>query len=69
MSIVPKNYELSFIPDLEKFTFSGSESIDISCNNATNKIVLHCAELKINSCNISYNKKNNFNSYKINQGQ
>ena len=57
MSVVPKNYELSFRPDLEKFTFSGSEAIDISCNNATSKIVLHCAELKINSCNISYNKK------------
>jgi len=47
---VPINYQLTFEPDLKKFIFSGTETITISCKKPTNKITMHCAELKIKSC-------------------
>jgi tricorn protease interacting factor F2/3 len=46
----PINYQLTFEPDLKKFTFSGTEIITVSCKKSTNKITMHCAELKIKSC-------------------
>jgi len=51
---VPINYTLTFEPDLKKFTFSGTEQITVSCKKSTNKIIMHCAELKIKSCTVQY---------------
>lgn len=52
MDIVPKNYELLFEPDLDKFIFTGKEKITIDCKISTNKIIMNCAEIKINSCHV-----------------
>ncbi|MDH3677849.1 MAG: M1 family metallopeptidase [Nitrosopumilus sp.] len=57
MDVNPKNYELSFEPDLKKFTFDGKETITIDCNKSTKVISLHCAEIKINSCQIQIRGK------------
>ena len=54
MDTVPINYTLTFEPDLKKFTFSGTEQITVSCKKSTNKIIMHCAELKIKSCTVQY---------------
>ncbi|HEY5735947.1 MAG TPA: M1 family metallopeptidase [Nitrosopumilus sp.] len=50
MEIIPINYQLTFEPDLKKFTFYGSEIISADCKKSTNTIILDCAELKITSC-------------------
>ncbi len=50
MDTAPINYELTFEPDLKKFTFFGTETITVSYKKPTNKITMHCAELKIKSC-------------------
>ncbi|AFS82900.1 M1 family metallopeptidase [Candidatus Nitrosopumilus sediminis] len=50
MEIIPINYQLTFEPDLKKFTFSGSEIISADCKKSNNTIILDCAELKITSC-------------------
>ena len=50
MDTAPINYELTFEPDLKKFTFSGTEILTASCKKPTNQIIMHCAELKIKSC-------------------
>jgi len=47
---VPINYNLTFEPDLKKFTFAGTEEITVSCKKPTNLITMHCAEIKIKSC-------------------
>jgi len=47
---VPINYQLTFEPDLKKFTFFGTETITVSCKKPTKKITMHCAELKIKYC-------------------
>ena len=50
MDATPINYQLTFEPDLKKFTFFGTETIIVSYKKPTNKITMHCAELKIKSC-------------------
>ena len=53
MNITPINYELTFEPDLKKFTFNGTESILVNCKKYTNTITMNCAELKIKSCQVT----------------
>jgi len=52
VDVTPINYELTFEPDLKKFTFNGTESILVDCKKSTNTISLNCAELKIKSCDV-----------------
>jgi len=52
VDIIPINYELTFEPDLKKFTFDGSESISVDCKKPTNTITMNCAELKIKLCTV-----------------
>lgn len=53
MDVNPTNYNLTFEPDLKKFTFNGIESISADCKKLTNLITMHCAELKITSCQVT----------------
>ena len=53
MDVNPINYNLTFEPDLKKFTFNGIESITADCKKLTNSITMHCAELKIISCQVT----------------
>ena len=52
MDVNPINYQLTFEPDLKKFTFNGIESIAADCKKYTDLITMHCAELKIASCKV-----------------
>ena len=52
MEVIPTNYQLTFEPDLKKFTFTGIESISVYCKKPTNTITMNCAELKIKSCQV-----------------
>ena len=54
MNTTPINYELTFEPDLKKFTFHGTESILVYCKKLTNTIRMNCAELKIKSCQVKF---------------
>ena len=67
MDVIPINYELTFEPDLKKFTFEGSESITANCKKLTNSIVMHCAELKIVSCQIKSKGKTIKSTPKLNE--
>ena len=46
-NVRPIHYDLELTPDLEKFTFFGSEVIDLIVNKPTSKITLHAVDLKI----------------------
>jgi tricorn protease interacting factor F2/3 len=52
VDINPINYDLIFEPDLKKFSFGGKETITVDCKKATKIILLHCSEIKINSCQV-----------------
>ena len=57
MNVIPINYQLTFEPDLKKFTFHGRSSIYVNCKKLTKNITMHCAELKIVSCQVKSGKK------------
>ena len=57
MDTTPKHYDLTFEPDLSKFTFDGIETIQINCKRPTKKISLDCAEIKIKKCIVTNGKK------------
>lgn len=57
MNVIPINYQLTFEPDLKKFTFDGIESITADCRKSTNSIIMHCAELKIIFCQVKFKGK------------
>ncbi len=63
---VPINYQLTFEPDLRKFTFAGSESVSVNCKRPTNLITMHCAELEIVSCQVKSGSKTIGSSIKLN---
>ena len=47
--VYPTRYDITLKPDLERFTFDGSETVDIEVKSATRRVVLHAAELEIHS--------------------
>ena len=51
------NYDLSFEPDLENFTFVGKEIIRAVITKPTNTITIHAAELKIKKCQVESRNK------------
>ncbi len=67
MGITPINYELTFEPNLKRFTFDGTESISIICKKPTSTITMHCAELKIKSCKVKSAGKLIKSTLKINE--
>ncbi len=67
MDVNPINYKLIFEPDLKKFTFDGTESITADCKKSTSIITMHCAELKIVSCQVKSKGKIIKSFLKINE--
>lgn len=52
-SVIPKHYDLTIRPDLEKFIFDGQVRIDIEIKQSTNTIILHAVDLEIDEAMIS----------------
>jgi len=48
-NVVPSNYNLKLVPDLEKFTFTGTVDINIEIVQETEKIELNCIDIDIKS--------------------
>ena len=67
MDVNPINYKLTFEPDLKKFTFNGTESITVDCKKSVSIITMHCAELKITSCQVKSKGKIIKSTPKINE--
>ena len=44
-NVRPINYKMTIAPDLEKFTFTGSQEIDIQVLESTKIIEMHCLVL------------------------
>lgn len=66
MNVSPIHYELTFAPDLSKFTFDGTESISINCLKPTSVISMHCDEIKIKSCVVKTNNETVKSKFKLN---
>ncbi len=57
--VKPERYKIMLRPDLENFTFEGEETIYLALEKPTKEIILHSADLEIESTEVkvSYNKK------------
>ena len=49
-NVVPVRYELTISPDLNDFTFDGSETVDVDVLEPTSTISLNCIEIAVQSC-------------------
>src|SRR5258708_3498333 len=47
--VKPEKYKITLKPDLENFTFEGSETIYLNLEKSVKEITLHAAELEIES--------------------
>jgi len=63
-NVVPIQYDIQLKPDLDNFTFSGIETINLSILKRTKKLTLHCKEIEIGTVRagevfgrISYDEK------------
>src|SRR5947207_58812 len=54
--VTPERYQLSIKPDLNGFTFEGSEVIFLSLEKSANQITLHAKELKITDVHFNSTK-------------
>ena len=52
-SVRPSRYRLALEPDLEEFTFKGSESIDVEVVEPTSEVALNCVEIDVLSCSLT----------------
>jgi aminopeptidase N len=51
-NVVPEEYAIRITPDIEKRTFSGSETIKVTAREAVKQLVLNVLELKISKASI-----------------
>ena len=49
----PDNYKLKFVPDLDKATFEGDETIGVRVLKATSEITLNSAEIDFHEVSIT----------------
>ncbi|KAK7745508.1 Aminopeptidase 2 mitochondrial [Cytospora paraplurivora] len=56
-NVVPKHYDLTLEPDLTKFTFDGTVTIDLDVAEDSKSISLHTLELDIHSVKVSSDGK------------
>ena len=54
--ISPKNYSITFEPNLRNFTFHGKETIQVYILKPTNTIVINSAEIVVKKCHIIWKK-------------
>ncbi|MDR3519342.1 MAG: M1 family metallopeptidase [Candidatus Pacebacteria bacterium] len=58
--IIPKEYDIQLKPDLENFTFEGTETITLSVFKKTKTITLHSKEIEIITADASIGKEKVF---------
>lgn len=54
-AIVPINYRIKLIPNLEQLTFEGEECVEVKIDQPTERIVLNSSELVINQTDANSN--------------
>ena len=59
-TVIPKTYHIELKPDLENFTFSGTETIKLSILKPTKILTLHSKEIEIDTADIVVGKSRTF---------
>ena len=50
--VVPIKYSVRFVPNIDNFTFSGSETVELSVHSPVRQLVLNALELKVTEASI-----------------
>ncbi len=50
--VIPIEYSVRFVPNIDKFTFTGSETVELSVHNPVRQLVLNALELKVTDASI-----------------
>jgi len=50
--VVPIEYSVRFVPNIDKFTFTGSETVELSVHKPVRQLILNALELKITGASI-----------------
>jgi len=66
-NIVPLVYDIKLHPDLENFTFSGTEIITIGVASPVKKITLHSKEISIDTVEFTLKKEKIFGKITYNE--
>ena len=56
-NVVPSHYHLVIRPDISKFTFSGTETVDVQVREKTKTIVLNSLDIAIQSASFVANNQ------------
>lgn len=54
-NVIPRHYNLTLEPDLEKFTFEGTVVIDLEVAEESKSVTLHTLDLQLHSAKVSAN--------------
>src|SRR6187551_1835190 len=54
--VVPKEYAIRIVPNLDNFTFAGSESVKLNVRSPVHQLVLNGLELKIEAASVDGNE-------------
>src|SRR5690349_15587210 len=54
--VVPKEYAIRIVPNLDNFTFTGSESVKLNVRSPVHQLVLNGLDLKIEAASIDANE-------------
>ena len=60
-NVVPNHYHLTIRPEISKFTFSGTETIDVQVCERTKTIVLNSLDIDIQSASFVANNQGELN--------
>src|ERR1043166_3985477 len=50
--VVPTDYAIRVVPDIDKLTFSGAETVKLSVRNRVRQVVVNALELKIEAASV-----------------
>ena len=64
-NVVPKHYRITLSPDLKKFTFTGSQVVDIEIKQETDKIILNALDLDLSVADYKSSKNETQTSTKV----
>ena len=59
-NVVPSHYHLTIRPEINEFTFSGTEIVEVQVHRKTNTIVLNSLDIAIQSASFVSNNQGNF---------
>lgn len=56
-NVIPNHYDITIIPDINKFTITGNEDVTVNVRESTNTIILNVSNIAIQSASYLFNNQ------------